>query len=102
MSESNPNDVALKILGERLETIRLSLFGAWHLGSTLDERRKIRKALRDAYDTASRAVHSGEVKGKSEECLGKAQDLCRHGIIKLLRKGAPEDWGDLILGDTIT
>ena len=24
--------------------------------------------------------------------------LCRQGILKLLSEGAPEDWGDLILG----
>ena len=40
---------------------RLSLFGAWHLGTTLEERREIRKALRDAYDKASGAVHGEEV-----------------------------------------
>ena len=77
---------------------RLSLFGAWYLGSTVDERRDIRKTLRDAYGMASRAVHSGEVPGNSKVCLGKAQELCRQGILKLLREGAPKDWGDLILG----
>ena len=34
---------------------RLSLFGAWHLAEDLEERRRIRKVLRDAYDTASGA-----------------------------------------------
>ena len=77
---------------------RLSLFGAWHLGSTLEERRDIRKTLRDAYDTASGVVHSGEVSSKSKGCLEEAQELCRLGILKLLREGPPEDWGDLILG----
>ena len=56
------------------------------------------KPLRDAYDTASVAVHSGEVPGKRTLNLEKVQDLCRQGILKLLDKGAPEDWGDLILG----
>ena len=77
---------------------RLSLFGAWHLGSTLEERREIRKTLRDAYDTASGVVHSGEISSKSKGCLEEAQELCRLGILKLLREGPPEDWGDLILG----
>ena len=77
---------------------RLSLFGAWYLGSTLEERRDIRKTLRDAYDTASGVVHSGEVSSKSKGCLEEAQELCRLGILKLLREGPPEDWGDLILG----
>ena len=43
---------------------RLSLFGAWHLGVSLDERRRIRRTLRDAYDMASKAVHLGEVPGR--------------------------------------
>ena len=40
---------------------RLALFGAWHLGADFEERRSIRKGLRDAYDTASKAVHEGEL-----------------------------------------
>ena len=77
---------------------RLSLFGAWHLGANIGERRRIRKALRDAYDTASAVVHSGEVPRKRKLNLKEAQDLCRQGILKLLSEDAPEDWGDLILG----
>ena len=77
---------------------RLPLFGAWYLGSTFEERRDIRKTLRDAYDTASGVVHSGEVSSKSKDCLEEAQELCRLGILKLLREGPPEDWGDLVLG----
>ena len=30
--------------------------------------------------------------------LSTAQDLCRRGILKLLKEGPPADWGDLILG----
>ena len=83
---------------------RLSLFGAWHLGSTPAERRDIRKCLRDAYDKASIAVHSGEAPQNAEAVavLGKAQEMCRRGILKLLTEGPPEDWGDLILGDSVS
>ena len=77
---------------------RLSLFGAWHLGTNLNERRSIRKSLRNSYDTASAIVHSGEVPRNRQLNLAAAQDLCRQGILKLLSEGAPEDWGDLILG----
>ena len=77
---------------------RLALFGAWHLGADLDERRSIRKILRDAYDTASGAVHVGEVPGDERANLSDAQDLCRQGILKLLLEGPPQDWGELILG----
>ena len=79
---------------------RLPIFGAWHLGSDIGDRRWIRKRLRDAYDMASGAVHSGVVEYNVEnrKLLSDAQDLCRRGILKLLRKGRPNDWGDLILG----
>ena len=78
---------------------RLALFGAWHLSANLDERRSIRKTLRDAYDMASKAVHFGEVAGNEHaNLLPDAQNLCRRGIYKLLLEGQPQDWGDLILG----
>ena len=77
---------------------RLALFGAWHLGDGLEGRRSTRKTLRDAYDTASRAVHAGELPRGEARGLSKAQELCRRGILKLLHEGSPEDWGDLILG----
>ena len=77
---------------------RLSLYGAWHLGSSPEERKDISKKLRDAYDMASHAVHRGEVPDDSKECLEKAQDLCRDGILKLLLEDDNMDWGDLILG----
>ena len=85
---------------------RLSQTGAWHLGSDLEERKKVRKNLLDAYDAASKAVHGGPlaVHGDAldyfeyQQLLSTAQDLCRRGILKLLKEGSPGDWGDLILG----
>ena len=85
---------------------RLPLFGAWHLAENLEDRRSIRKTLRDAYDMASKVVHGGEVvKGsgagpywEARAELDRAQDLCRRGILKLLREGPPRDWTDLVLG----
>ena len=79
---------------------RLALFGAWHLGTDYEDRKTIRKKLRDAYDTASKAVHSGHVESTQEnrDLLSDAQALCRRGALRLLKDGAPQDWGDLILG----
>lgn len=77
---------------------RLSLMGAWHLSADLAERQSIRKILRDAYDTASKAVHLGEVPDDARVNLAAAQDVCRRGILKLLGDGPPRDWGDLVLG----
>lgn len=79
---------------------RLSLFGAWFLGRDFEDRRRIRKVLRDAYDAASGAVHTGDVAFTDDNraLLSDAQSLCREGILKLLRDGPPADWGDLVLG----
>ena len=79
---------------------RLSLFGAWFLGQTFEDRKEIRRTLRVAYDAASGAVHSGKIdfNPKNRQLLTDAQDLCRRGIMKLLREGFPADWGDLVLG----
>ena len=76
---------------------RLSLFGAWHLGCDVESRQLIRRILRDAYDAASKVVHTGELP-KKKRGLAKAQNLCRRGILKLLHEGPPADWRDLILG----
>lgn len=77
---------------------RLALIGAWHLGETYAKRKQIRKILRDAYDKASGAVHTGEAPVGADAVLMKARELCREGILKLLREGPPADWGNLILG----
>ncbi len=77
---------------------RLALFGAWHLGGDFNQRRSIRKTLRDAYDTASKAVHEGDLPTKARPALSAPQDLCRKGILKLLGEGPPKDWGELVLG----
>ena len=81
--------------------IRLSLCGAWHLGTDFREREDIQKKLKRAYNQASRAVHGGKFDDNStetRELLSDAQNLCRRGILKLLREGPPSDWGNLLLG----
>ncbi len=79
---------------------RIALFGAWHLGADFRDRRSIRKRLRDAYDKASKAVHGDDLdfNPENQKLLSDGQDLCRRGILKLLREAPLPDWGDLILG----
>ena len=93
---------------------RLALFGAWHLGADLEERRTVRKTLRDAYGAASRAVHYGDInygrraKRKREDpaglsrengkLLSDAQGIVRRGLLEMIADGPPPDWGDLVLG----
>ena len=88
---------------------RLALHGAWFLGADFKERQEVWETLRKAYDSASGVVHGRELKGdqESQECnrllLLRAQDLCRRGILKLIREGMPnsEEWGNLILGSDL-
>lgn len=79
---------------------RLALSGAWFLGASLEDRKRIRKILVSAYDVASRAVHNGEVDSRAinRQLLADAQDLCRKGIFKMLEEGPPTDWLELVLG----
>ena len=79
---------------------RVALFGAWFLGTDFQDRKLIRKTLRAAYDAASGAVHTGETEISTEnyKLLADAQDLCRRGILKMLKEGFLPDWGDLVLG----
>ena len=81
---------------------RLALMGAWFLGVDFEDRKRIRKILRDAYRRASGAVHTGKVDFTPEnrQLLINAQSLCRNGILKLTAAGFPADWGDLVLGST--
>ena len=82
-------------------TFRLALFGAWHLGSDMEDRRRIRRTLRDAYGVGSRAVHGQNLKfnEKNRRLLSDGQRLCRLGMLKVLEDGEPDDWEELILGD---
>ncbi len=79
---------------------RLTLYGAWYIGSDFSERKAVRKTLGDAYDMGSRAVH-GDTLPSTERIvalLSRSQELCRRGILKFLEEGVREDWDNMILG----
>ena len=79
---------------------RLATRGAWHLGTDADERQEYYKTFRDAYDTASAAVHAGEIDNNQDKkvLLADAQDLCRRSILRMLDEQEEPNWNDLILG----
>jgi len=81
-------------------SFRLATRGAWHLGANFKERQRYYKTLRNAYGTASAAVHQGKVNStdKNHQLLADAQDLCRLGILKRLEEGTAPNWNALILG----
>ena len=83
---------------------RVSTYGAWHLGESVEERRRIRETLRKAYDDASRAIHAGELKHvkQDERLLPLAQALCLKGILKRLGESETPAWDELILGKPLS
>ncbi len=89
---------------------RVALRGAWHLGDTPERRHEIFVALRRAYDSGSKVVHTGRSekrpKGISKQDFrrvsypidSEASELCRQGILRRLAKKQEPDWSKLILG----
>ena len=79
---------------------RVSTYGAWHLGGTVDERRVVRETLSKVYGDASRAIHAGELKHtkRDKKLLPTAQALCLRGILKRLEESDTPAWDELILG----
>ena len=80
-------------------SFRLALSGAWHLGNSLEHRRKIYQTLREAYSRGSAAIHPRGLDNsqRNREILSDAQATCRRGILKMLEEGPP-NWEDLLLG----
>lgn len=98
--------IALETLfGEGIQQeirFRLAVRGAWFLGIEFEDRKRIYGELRDVYDRASRAIHSGEVRGSDPHqiraLVSQGQELCRAAILKRLGGDDVDDWDDLILG----
>ena len=78
---------------------RLAVNGAWFVGKSGTDRRKVWDTLRSAYDLASAAVHQGTVKDNKENraVLDDALEVCRKGILKVLHEGPTTDWTTVIL-----
>ena len=77
---------------------RLSITGARHLGTRLDDRRAIRKTLADFYGLASRVIHGSTPTKKADVSLvDKATKLCRNGILKIVEQRDQPSWTDFLL-----
>lgn len=94
---------ALYLQGERQGEFRFRVanHGAWDLGGNFDERVEYQRTLKNAYDNASVAMHTGKI-GDPQVNLGilnKTQDLIRRGILKRLDDdGRIPNWPQVILG----
>ncbi len=79
---------------------RLAVRGAWHIGRSPAERKKIKKVLTKFYAAASGIVHGGELNEAKDDhvWLDQARDICRRGILMALELQQQPDWDELILG----
>lgn len=76
---------------------RLALRAALFLGSSIEERQKIFKLIRDTYDMTSTVVHNGKFsKNDDTNLLYEAANLAKKAIIKLMENGQV-NWVDLEL-----
>lgn len=78
---------------------RLSTRAAWSLGSNPDDRVRYRRLFQKAYDTASKAVHEGEISPGDLANLNEVAELAQKVLRKFIAdEGYPTDWGLLELG----
>ena len=80
-------------------SFKIATRGAWHLGISGEERKKVFSVLRNVYDLASKVVHARKIKDsleKQDKILKDGQDACRRGILKVMKQGEP-NWDEMIL-----
>ena len=75
---------------------RLSVTGARHLRTSLNERRAVKKKLTQFYRLASKTIHAG-TSSKDVALVGDVTTLCRDGILKMVEERNQPDWTDVLL-----
>ncbi len=82
---------------------RLALRGALFLEASFEERKRIFKILRGAYDLSSKAVHSGDLDEHTiYSVLEEGAKLAQQAIRKVIAGGAGIDWTAIELGQDDT
>ena len=98
--------IALEILYE-LDvgeiTHKLSTRAGWYLGSTADERLRIRQTISDFYGFRSATIHGGnpEETDRRLEIRNKTYDIARKTLLKhLAREHMPgkQQWNEIVMG----
>ena len=82
------------------QTLRVATHGALFLVQDYKDRRSHYDVLRETYELASNAVHTGRQNDTSmnRDLLTRAQNICRDGILKVIAKGTRPDWDNVMLG----
>ena len=81
-------------------TLRVATHGSLYLVQDYRDRRSHYDALRNAYELASDAVHTGRQNdtSKNRALLTRAQNICRDGILKVIANGTRPDRNNVMLG----
>ena len=69
-----------------------------YLGTDLESQERIRKGIKEFYNTRSNIAHSGSSTvspQKRSEAFDKGFDIARQTLFKLLREGPSENWGEV-------
>ena len=86
---------------------QIALRGAWFLGKCPEQREEIFHTLRQAYNIASAAIHSGEVSNRRKrnrnnlsnvDIIERSQELCRRCIIDMIKRNSIPNWTQIVLG----
>lgn len=68
------------------------------LGTDLESKERIRKGIKEFYNTRSNIAHSGSDNVPPQErskAFGKGFDIAKQTLFKLLREGPPESWDEV-------
>ncbi len=77
---------------------RISLRAALFLGNTLDDRKLVRKQVRDLYKLRSQAAHGSRKQQKNtEEIVRNGFSVCAAIVRKIVKRGSFPIWSDLEL-----
>lgn len=74
-----------------------------YLGTDLESHKRIRKDIKEFYNTRSNIAHSGSNNvppQERSEAFGKGFYIAKRTLFKLLREGPPESWGEVFVPNT--
>ena len=86
-------------LPQRRISLELRNRASAYLGSDSESREEIKESVKEFYDSRSNIVHSRSDNvslQRNRESFGKGFDIAKRTLFKLLHKGPPDDWDELV------
>ncbi len=90
-------------LPERMISQELRNRASLYLGPDSQSQERIRKDIKEFYDTRSNIVHRGSDNVPQQErfeSFDKGFDIAKQTLFKLLREGPPENWDEVVAPNT--